>query len=81
MVAPFRVATHEYVPVASRGVFSIMSALKNEIISPSGLSHATLGLCLELEASQSKLSVSPSLTVVAPLITGALNTAENRAGK
>ena len=39
---------------------------------PSGESHLIGGSGLELEASQLRFSVSPSLTVVSPLTTGGL---------
>ena len=44
------------------------------IVTPSGLNHSTLGRDLELDVSQSKYSVSPSLRVVIPVITGGLKT-------
>ena len=42
--------------------------------SPSGENHWTVGSGLELEESHIRCSVSPSLTVVSPMISGDLKT-------
>ena len=42
--------------------------------SPSGENHWTVGSGLELEESHIRCSVSPSLTVVSPVISGTLKT-------
>ena len=42
--------------------------------SPSGENHWTVGSGLELEESHIRCSVSPSLTVVSPVISGGMKT-------
>ena len=68
------VATHVYVPAALCWMFIIVNLLSLVIVSPSGLHHFTLGVGLELDTSQSKSSVPPSLMTLSPVITGALKT-------
>ena len=53
-------------------ILEILSCAEILAISSSGESHLTGGSGLELEESQLSSSVSPSLTVVTPLITGGL---------
>ena len=58
-------------------IWAILSCGLLLIKFPSGENHLTGGSGLELEASQLSSSVSPSLTVVTPLITGGLKPADN----
>ena len=58
-------------------ILTIVSCELLVIKFPSGENHLIGGSGLELEASQLSSSVSPSLTVVTPLITGGLNPADN----
>ena len=53
-------------------ILAILSCALLVMKFPSGENHLTGGSGLELEASQLSSSVSPSFTVVSPLITGGL---------
>ena len=58
-------------------ILTILSCELLLIKFPSGEIHLIGGSGLELEASQLRFSVSPSLTVVTPLTTGGLKPADN----
>ena len=77
LVLVSEVATQVYVPAMSLVISLIMRSLLYLIITPSGESQCTSGRGAELDESQSRMRVSPSFTVVSPLITGGLKTVCN----
>ena len=70
-------ATHVYVPLIFLVMSMMTSCLQSLTVSPSGETQWRVGRGSELAPSQFKYRVSPSLTVVSPLIRGRLNASGN----
>ena len=66
-------ATHVYSPLIFLVMSMMTSCLQSLTVSPSGETQWRVGRGSELEPSQLKYRVSPSLTVVSPLIRGRSN--------